>query len=55
MGIEELYPTLTLDELNEAEENLRRYFEIAFEISENKLKPANENRESEGIAPSTGH
>jgi hypothetical protein len=31
-SIRELYPTLSEEELKQAEANLKRYFEIAFEI-----------------------
>jgi hypothetical protein len=36
ISFREIYPTLTEEELKEAQENLRRYLEIAWEIQNEK-------------------
>jgi hypothetical protein len=38
--LRELYPTLSEQELTEAETNLRRYFEIALDIYGDQTSPA---------------
>ena len=45
-----LYPTLTDQELKEAETNLRRYLEIAFEVHQEQVAPTAPFDTSPGIA-----
>jgi len=42
ISFREIYPTLTERELQEAQENLRRYLEIAWEVQKEQSSPVTE-------------